>query len=92
LKSAESFPASFTDNAYKKIGENVARIRKEKGVSQLKLSLAIGHSSLSIISCAEICHKKAHFNIEHLLKISYVLEVDISEFFKGVERANQPFS
>ncbi|MDR2099833.1 MAG: helix-turn-helix domain-containing protein [Campylobacteraceae bacterium] len=84
MKNIESFPEDFTKNIYKKIGENVMKIRKAKGVSQLKLALAIGHSSVSIISCAEICHNNAHFNIEHLIKIAYVLEVDIAEFFKDV--------
>jgi transcriptional regulator with XRE-family HTH domain len=85
LKNIENFPEDFTKNAYKKIGENVAKIRKAKGILQLKLALAIGHSSVSIISCAEIYHNNTHFNIEHLIKIAYVLEVDIYEFFKDIK-------
>ncbi|MGP1579917.1 MAG: helix-turn-helix domain-containing protein [Wolinella sp.] len=73
--------ADLCGDMYKRIGRNVARIRKAKKISQLKLSLAIGHNSVSIISCAEICHNNIHFNIEHLCKIAYVLEVDIAEFF-----------
>lgn len=72
------------ENAYKIIGSNVKRIRKEKGYTQLQLSLAIGHHSVSVISCAEIYHNKHHFNIEHLLKISKVLNVPVSSFFEGV--------
>lgn len=54
-------------------------------MSQLALSQAIGHSSVTMISCCEICHKNYHFNIENLAKIAYVLEVDIKDFFnKGV--------
>ncbi|WP_151948282.1 helix-turn-helix domain-containing protein [Aliarcobacter butzleri] len=67
------------------IGLNVKRIRNEKGISQLDLAHKIGHKSVSIISCAEINHKNNHFNIEHLLKIAYVLEVDIAEFFKEIK-------
>lgn len=69
---------------YKQIGANVAKIRKQKHYSQLKLSLAIGHNSVSLISFAEIGLKGAHFNIEHLLQIAKVLEVDICEFFVGI--------
>ncbi|TLD84492.1 XRE family transcriptional regulator [Helicobacter sp. MIT 11-5569] len=69
---------------YKQIGANVARIRKQKHYSQLKLSLAIGHNSVSLVSFAEIGLKGAHFNIEHLLQIAKVLEVDICEFFDGI--------
>jgi len=34
---------------------------------------------------AEIYHNKKHFNIAHLAKIAKVLEVDICEFFEGVD-------
>jgi len=33
---------------------------------------------------AEICTNGKHFNIEHLVKIADVLEVDVCDFFKGV--------
>ncbi|MFA6788900.1 MAG: helix-turn-helix transcriptional regulator [Arcobacteraceae bacterium] len=67
---------------HKRIGNNVKRIRQEKGISQLALSQAIGHKSVSVISYAEIYHKNYHFNLEHLGKIAFVLDVDISKFFK----------
>lgn len=71
--------------AYKIIGANVARIRKQKKYSQLKLSLAMGHNSVSLVSFSEICLKGAHFNIEHLLQISMILEVNVMDFFAGVD-------
>ena len=76
---------TYIDDFHKIIGQNVKRIRKEKGISQLDLAHRIGHKSVSIISFAEINHKNNHFNIEHLLKIAYVLEVDICEFLKKSE-------
>lgn len=69
---------------YNQIGLNVARIRKEKGYSQLQLSLAIGHKSVGTVSMAEKSINNKHFNIEHLVKIADVLEVDIKDFFEGV--------
>ncbi|MDR1139010.1 MAG: hypothetical protein LBK93_00095 [Rickettsiales bacterium] len=84
MKNIDDLPESFTKDVYRKIGENVAKIRKNKGFSQLKLSLSIGHSSISIISCAEICLNGTHFNIEHLIKIAYVLDIDIKELFDGI--------
>lgn len=74
-------PDDYIDQIYIEIGENVKRIRMEKGISQLKLAQAIGHKSLSIVSLAEIYHNKQHFNIEHLVKIAYILEVNICDFF-----------
>ncbi len=67
-------------NIYKNIGKRVKKIRKEKGVSQLALSVAIGHKAVGTISMAELCINKKHFNIEHLVKIADVLEVDINVF------------
>ena len=73
------------ENIYKKIGHNVKKIRTSKNISQLALSLAIGHKSVGTIAVAEIYHKNKHFNIEHLVKIADVLEVDICEFFKDIK-------
>ena len=73
-----------TDELYQIIGKNVAKIRKEKGLSQLDLSLQMGYKSVSIISGAEIYYNGKHFNLEHLLKISQILDVNICDFFEPV--------
>ena len=70
------------DELYKNIGQNVAKYRKEKGLSQLDLSLAMGYKSVSVVSGAEIYYNGKHFNLEHLLKISQILNIEISEFLK----------
>jgi transcriptional regulator with XRE-family HTH domain len=67
---------------YKRIGQNVAKLRKSKNISQLDLALAIGLKSVGLISVVEIYHNKKHFNIEHLHKIAKVLEVDMCDFLK----------
>ena len=67
---------------YKQIGINVKNARKSKGISQLALSLAIGHKAVGTVSMAELCLNNKHFNIEHLTKIADVLEVDLCEFFR----------
>ena len=69
-----------TDELYQIIGKNVAKIRKEKGLSQLDLSLQMGYKSVSIVSGAEIYYNGKHFNLEHLLKISQILDVNICDF------------
>ena len=66
---------------YKQIGINVKNARKSKGISQLALSLAIGHKAVGTVSMAELCINNKHFNIEHLTKIADVLEVDLCDFF-----------
>lgn len=42
------------EQLYKTIGKNVAKYRKEKGLSQLDLSLQMGYKSVSVVSGAEI--------------------------------------
>ena len=71
-----------TEEFYKKIGKNVAKYRKEAGLSQLDLSLQMGYKSISIVSSAEIYYKGKHFNLEHLLKISQILKIDICNLIK----------
>ena len=70
---------------HKTIGLNVKRVRMSKNISQLSLYLAIGHKAVGTISMCELCINGKHFNIEHLVKISKVLDVPICEFFKDVD-------
>lgn len=73
------------DLMYRKIGTNVMRIRKEKGMSQLDLALSIGLKSVGLISVAEIYHNKKHFNLEHLYKIAKILDVKMADFLTDIE-------
>ena len=50
------------EELYKIIGQNVAKFRKQKGLSQLDLSLAMGYKSVSVVSGAEIYYNGKHFN------------------------------
>ncbi len=71
---------------YKLIGKNVKKIRKKKGYSQLELALSLGYKSVSVISLGEIYKNKKHFNIAQLSKIAKTLNVDICEFFEGIDK------
>lgn len=81
LRDIENIPDNYSEQLHKIIGNNVKNIRKQKKISQLKLAYALGYKSVSPISSAEIYYNKIHFNIEHLTKIAYILEVDICELF-----------
>lgn len=82
FKDFEDFTEEKKIEFYKLIGKNVSLIRKKHKLSQMKLSELIGHKSTSLVSGAEIYYKKQHFSLEHLALIAYVLDEDISEFFK----------
>jgi putative transcriptional regulator len=75
-------------NIYKLIGANVKHYRMERGLTQLTLSHEIGYSSVSLVSAAELCSNDKHFNIEHLYKISKVLDVPIARFFEPIMLAD----
>ena len=68
---------------YKKIGENIKKIRIKKGFSQLKLANAMGYDSVGHIAKAEIYKYEKKFNLEHLFKICTILNVPITEIFEG---------
>ena len=65
------------------VSTNVIKYRHLKKYSQLKLALDIGLNGNAFIARAEKRTNNAHFNIEHLVKISNILDVDICEFFKS---------
>lgn len=68
---------------YKRIGENVKKYRELKGMSQLQLSNAMGYSSVSLVSAAELCNDGKHFNLEHLYKIAKILNVQICKLMEN---------
>ena len=71
-----------TKELHNTISKNVIKFRKEKGYSQLQLALDIGLTGNAFIARAEKRTNNAHFNIEHIVKISTILDVDIEEFFR----------
>ena len=48
----------------------------------MELSLAMGYKSVSLVSAAEVASDGKHFNLEHLYKISKILNVNIEELVK----------
>ena len=64
---------------YKTIGQNVKRLRKERNYTQMKLALAIGHNSVGHIAKSELHKYNRHFSLEHLYKISRVLNVSLKD-------------
>ena len=80
MKTIENIDTSYIEKIHRTIGKNVKKLRERKGYSQLYLSQALGYKSVGLISQAELYHKRQHFNIEHLLKIAYILECEIEDF------------
>lgn len=79
------FDDGYLEDFYELVSQNVIRIRKEKKISQLKLANAMGHQNATFLGKAELLAENKHFNLEHLYKISTILEVNISEFFRSFD-------
>jgi transcriptional regulator with XRE-family HTH domain len=71
-------------NIHQQIGKNVKKYRQIKGFTQLELAFAMGYESVSIVSMSETYNRGKHFNIEHLVKISHILEVDICKLLEKI--------
>lgn len=69
------------DDFYIKVGKRVKILRDKYNISQLELSLLIGHKSTSTVGSAEIYKNRVHFNLEHIVKICKVFEITLEEFF-----------
>ena len=73
------------ENFYKQIATNIKNIRESKNKPQLDLVLEMGLKSTAFYSRCENFKDNHHFNMEHLYKIAIALNVDIKEFFEGIE-------
>ena len=71
-----------TEKFHKKISENLRKIRLNKNLTQLDVSLALGLSNPSFITNAESSKSSKRFNLNQLYKLSIIFDVDLCEFFK----------
>lgn len=68
---------------HNKVSLKVKELRKEKNLSQLDLALELGLKNSSFISHAENPKISTHhFSIEHLYKISKILNIELSDILK----------
>ena len=70
-----------SNNILDVVSKNIIFYRKKRKLSQLDLALEIGLNGGAHLGRAEIRKNGQHFNIQHLAKISKVLNVDICDFF-----------
>ncbi len=68
---------------HQKIATNIRKFREENKITQHDMALSMGIESVAFYSNCENLRYGKHFNIEHIFKISRILEVDIEEFFKN---------
>ncbi len=78
----DKIPKEDVEDFHKKIANNIRKFREENKITQHDMALSMGIESVAFYSNCENLRYGKHFNIEHIFKISQILEVDIEEFFK----------
>lgn len=71
-----------SEKFHQNISKNVRRIRQEKGLTQLDVSLALGFSNPSFLTNAESKNSNKRFNLNQLHKLSIIFDVNICDFFE----------
>ena len=64
---------------YKRISHNVKQLRKAKKITQEDIALNMGFTTATFYTNAENYRQGKHFNLEHLIKIAYILECDLKD-------------
>ncbi|MDY0327473.1 MAG: helix-turn-helix transcriptional regulator [Arcobacteraceae bacterium] len=72
----------LVEECYSQISINVKRIRKEQKKTQEEVALAMGFTTATFYTNAESNKRGKHFNLEHLIKISIILDVSMCRFFE----------
>ena len=81
--------AQEIESFHRFIGRRVKHLRQQQGLSQLQLALAMGFNSVSSVAKAETGVENKHFNLEHLYRISKILEIDVCDFMQDVSVNNE---
>ncbi|WP_419764349.1 MAG: helix-turn-helix domain-containing protein [Arcobacter sp.] len=79
--SKKNFTNTEIEALHRTIGQNVKKYRLLRGLTQLDLSYEMGYKSVSLVSACEPYTNGKHFNVEHLYKISKILDIPICYLF-----------
>lgn len=82
MKYYEDMNDDEINKIHLRVANNIKRIRQSKNISQEKIALAMGFTTATFYTNAESLKRGKHFNLEHLIRISNYLEVDIKELFE----------
>lgn len=85
MKEFSDVSQMYINEQYELISSNVKRLRLSKNYTQEQVALAMGFSTATFYTNAESCKRDKHFNLEHIIKISKILNVDMKEFFQEID-------
>jgi len=64
---------------YDALTEHIKLLRKERGISQLKLANILGHNSTSFIARIELRQNKANYNLAHLVLLAKEWSLEVKD-------------
>ena len=80
-ESINSFSEDEILKFYENISKRVRELRESHKISQLDMALSIDIKSAAFYSNCENNKYGKHCNLEHLYKISKILNISLNEFF-----------
>ena len=83
MKDYSDVSKSYILSQYKQISDNVKYLRIKKGYTQEQVALSMGFTTATFYTNAENFKSGKHFNLEHLIKISKILDIPIVDFFES---------
>lgn len=86
----EKFEGTTLSRLAQAIGHRVWEIRREKGLTQMKLAEMV-KSSVNYIGCLER-GQETNLKLQTLLNLANALEVPVKDFFADPERPRSPRS
>ncbi len=72
------------EEQYILISKNIKLIRLREKKTQEEIALSMGFTTATFYTNAENNRQNKHFNLEHIIKISKILDVHISSFFEEI--------
>ena len=84
MKEFADVSKSYIMSEYKQISIKVKEFRKRKGYTQEYVALSMGFTTATFYTNAENFKSGKHFNLEHIIKISKILNIPISHFFESI--------
>ena len=71
---------------YDALTEHIKQLRKDRGISQLKLANILGHNSTSFIARIELRQNKSNYNLAHLVVLAKEWGIDVKELLPSSEK------
>jgi len=68
---------------YKNISANIKKYRLMRKMTQEEIALSMGLTTATFYTNAENSKKNKHFNLEHIIRISKALDINICLLFEN---------